>query len=1014
MNPPSFGRYRIIGTLGEGGMGTVYEAVQDQPHRAVALKVIRPDFVSPELIRRFARESEVLGRLQHPGIAQIYEAGTSVGAHGSQSFFAMELVRGHVLTDYAEQRGLGLNQRLELFARICDAVHYAHQQGVVHRDLKPANIMVDASGQPKILDFGVARLTNAEAQATRQTTVGKVIGTLQYMSPEQVNADPVEVDARSDVYSLGVILYQLVSGRLPYDLAKKLIYEAVGVILVHEPAPLSSIDRRLAGDVEIIVAKALEKERARRYDSADDLASDIRRFLRDEPIVARPASAIYQLRKFARRNRALVGGVVLAAAILVLGTAVSVWQAVRATAAERLAEARRSDAVAASALAERRRTVADSAMHVADSARAVAQREQAAATVSAGRAIGEAEKAQAINTFLQRMLASSDPANARGKELSVRELLDQASTDTATSSLSRQPEVRAAVETTIGRTYFGLGLYDQARVHFDSAYAIRRRTLDTRDLSVAESADELGKLAIATGDAVLAEKRLIEALATMRATLRPDDDRLTSVLAALGDAKQQQGKFADAEKCYRQALALTRSRHGNDAVEVAARLQPLGGLLSYTGHAAEGLAMLEQAVAILRRAYGTNHPAVVDALVTLSDAQVNRPDYAAAEKTLRETLPIARTLYRREHPAVANVLSRLGTALANQGRLEEAEPLAREALAMRLKLLGDQHPDVQLARVELARLLQQRGQLDEADTLATQALAARRTVLGDSSPAVASSLMDVAMLARQREDWPRAAKSFREAVPIWRAAKIEDQELYTLAELAWTLQKQDKFDEAETILVDVLARRRALFGAENWSVGDTYEKMSVVALGHGKPAQAESLAMLGLGIRQKVYGPKSPQVADQLVNVAYLAEARGDTSAAIPLIRESLALLASRPPSDLTVIDKRRLLAIDLCATGAAVDGDSVIRATIAKVPLDSTQVLPYRVQSVLGFCLTRARRFAEAEPVLLQAEAGLRALLPGAARHRDLTVTWLVSLYEQWGRPEQAALWTERLGRRR
>ena len=222
MHPQSIGRYRIIGTLGEGGMGTVYEAVQDQPQRAVALKVIRPDFVSPEMLRRFALESDILGRLQHPGIAQIYEAGTAQGPYESQSFFAMELVRGQPLNNYTESRGLDVKQRLELFAKICDAVHYAHQQGVIHRDLKPANILVDASGQPKILDFGVARLTNADAQATRQTTVGKVVGTLQYMSPEQVNADPNEVDARSDVYTLGVILYELVSGQLPYNLGKKM------------------------------------------------------------------------------------------------------------------------------------------------------------------------------------------------------------------------------------------------------------------------------------------------------------------------------------------------------------------------------------------------------------------------------------------------------------------------------------------------------------------------------------------------------------------------------------------------------------------------------------------------------------------------------------------------------------------------------------------------------------------------------------------------------------------------
>jgi len=362
MNPETIGRYRIIRTLGQGGMGTVYEAVQDHPQRAVALKVIRADFASSDLLRRFARESELLGRLQHPGIAQIYDAGTAETAQGPQPYFAMELVRGQTLTDYWKSHDLELKQRLELFTRICDAVHYAHQEGIVHRDLKPANILVDQTGQPKILDFGVARVTNADVQATRQTTMGEVIGTLQYMSPEQVNADPLDLDARSDVYSLGVILYEMVSGQLPYDQGNKLIYEAAKIIVVDDPAPLSSIDRRLRGDVEIIAAKALEKEKERRYASADELAGDIRRFLRDQPIVARPASSIYQLKKFTRRNRALVGGLALAAAFLVVGSVVSVLLAIRATKAEHRAELHERQAIAADSLAEHRRRLADSAL----------------------------------------------------------------------------------------------------------------------------------------------------------------------------------------------------------------------------------------------------------------------------------------------------------------------------------------------------------------------------------------------------------------------------------------------------------------------------------------------------------------------------------------------------------------------------------------------------------------------------------------------------------------------------
>ncbi|MEP7346228.1 MAG: tetratricopeptide repeat protein, partial [Gemmatimonadaceae bacterium] len=694
-HPETIGHYRITGILGEGGMGTVYEAEQEQPHRMVALKVIRPDFVSPELIRRFSRESELLGRLQHPGIAQIYEAGTSEGLHGPQPFFAMELVKGQTLTEFASAHSLDVKERLELFSRVCDAVHYAHQKGVIHRDLKPANILVDASGQPKILDFGVARLTDVDVQATRQTSVGEVIGTLQYMSPEQVSADPDDIDIRSDVYSLGVILYELLSGQLPYDLARKLIFEAARIILVDDPAPLSSINRGLKGDVEVIVLKALEKEKSRRYDSAAELASDVRRFLGDEPISARPASAVYQLQKFARRNRALVSGLAVAALVLLVGTAVSLWQAVRATAAEHLAESRRGEAVAAVQLAERRRAEADSALLVADSARAVALREQGAATASARRATGEAAKSQAVNAFLQDMLASSDPSNALGKEMTVREVLDKAATKVGSRDLQLQPEVRAGVETTIGQTYFALGLYDQARPHLDSAYSIHRRVLGSTSLAAGKGAADLGELARASGNYDLAEKRLTEALAVKRATLRPDDDQVTATLATLADVRYAQGRNAPAEQLYRQALSLTRSRHGKSGLAVAQRLRSLGNFLTYTDRPKEALPLLEESLGILQQAYGETHPQVVETLIALSDAQRDEFDNVKAEGSLRKALPVARTLYGAQHPAIADVLSRLGIVLRNQRKLEAAEPFLLEGLAMRTKLLGEQHPDVQ-------------------------------------------------------------------------------------------------------------------------------------------------------------------------------------------------------------------------------------------------------------------------------------------------------------------------------
>ena len=330
---------------------------------------------------------------------------------------------------------------------------------------------------------------------------------------------------------------------------------------------------------------------------------------------------------------------------------------------------------------------------------------------------------------------------------------------------------------------------------------------------------------------------------------------------------------------------------------------------------------------------------------------------------------------------------------------------------MRTKLLGEQHPDVQLARVELARLFQFQGRYDDADTLLTAALRARRAQLGDMSPAVASTLDDMGRLAEQREHWAEAERRYREALPIWRAAHIDDGEIGSMAQMGWSLAKQEKFDEAEPVLKDVLARRRTRYGENHWSVGDSYEKLAAVALGRHNLAQAESLSRSGLALRRTVYGAKAPQVTSQLITVAHLRELQNDTIGAIVLIRESLAIAqATRPATDLDVITAQRYLAVDLCATGATAEGDSVIRAAIAHGPTDSTQALTHRLRGILGICLARQKRFAEGEALLLQAESGLRALLPASAAFRTIVINWLVSLYEQWGKAVEAAQWRAKI----
>ena len=516
------GKYKLTREIASGGMGTVYEAIQERPRRTVAVKVIKRGMVSRGLLKRFEYESQMLGRLRHPGIAQVFEAGIHRDDAGAVPYFAMEYIpNAKSLTEFAEQQKLGTRERLELFATVCDAVHHGHQKGVIHRDLKPSNILVDEAGRAKIIDFGVARSTDSDvAVTTMQTDVGQLIGTLQYMSPEQCLADPHDLDTRSDVYALGVVMFELLCGRVPYDVKGQPLHEVTRTIREQPPTRLSTVNRTLRGDVETIALKALEKERERRYQSAAGLAADIRGYLNNEPISARPPSMIYHVRVFARRNKALVGAVAAVFAVLVGASIVSTSQYLKAE-------------------------------------RARVEEKKSATTATEIR-----------NVVLEKIVDLLGNSARREPDIGPRGLLDRFSDD-VTKSILTDELTKATLHVALAWEYALLGDAERAHDLIEPALQTRRTRLGENDWDTLRAMQVKGRV-------LALQNRPDEAVQTLRRSIegRWELERQDSPDVQGGKIRYQerhftqvllgQKKYVELEKFALEARAQRRVKHGDN------------------------------------------------------------------------------------------------------------------------------------------------------------------------------------------------------------------------------------------------------------------------------------------------------------------------------------------------------------------------------------------------------------------------------------------------------------------
>lgn len=821
----SIGPYRLLRLLGEGGFGQVFLAEQERPvRRRVALKVIKLGMDTRQVIARFEAERQALALMDHPNVAKVFDAGAT---ESGRPYFVMEYVQGEPITAYCDRRRMTLTQRLELFITVCEAVQHSHMKGIIHRDLKPSNILVaeqDGRAVPKVIDFGIAKAVSSRlTERTVFTEQGVMIGTPEYMSPEQAEVGAQDIDTRADVYSLGVVLYELLTGAAPFD-SRELRAAAYGRIQqiireVEPPRPstrltslagadaaavaerrrarIEELAKELRGELEWIPLRAMRKDRAERYRSASELADDLRNYLAGRPLVAGPESAAYRVRKFVRRNRGAVVAAGAVAASLVLAVAATSYGMVRERGLRARAEA--------------------------------AEREAA----------GRLAESVSVQRFLREMLESIDPERALGSEVTVREVLDAAAAKVG-EDLKDQPRVEATLRHTLGATYHQLGQFEEAIRHLRRAVELRIEHLGESHPETLESMHSLGATML-PGDRVEEGEQILREVAARREkTLGGAAGPTLETRSLIGFALQLRGQDAEAERVYRETLAAQRKHQGVGAKATLETMASLADVLEDLGRLEEAETVARELVAEAERSLGeTSSPALMGMSI-LGSILEDRGKTDEAITTLERVIGLKTRIYGPEHPQTLVSVNALGLAYERAQRFDQMAAVLGPTAAAAERTLGPEHEFTLTYTANWARAEQLCGRLEAAERLMRATLERRLRLTGADAQATLVLRNNLALLLLDLKKPAEAEPEFRAMIAGLDKILPEGHWMRGASRLnlGECLMDLERFEEAEAEMLAGYEGLKATLGAEHPRATNAAKSIATLYRKWGKEAEA--------------------------------------------------------------------------------------------------------------------------------------------------------------------------------